>query len=101
MRLETANKLKMNKYQHFEKDIKQYKTTVVPFEVGSHTGHISRENRVSLHSIHKFCRKDVKLKKFIDNISAIAVLGSYLIFNHRNLEPWVAPDPILAPFSNQ
>ena len=74
---------------------------MVPFEVGSHTGHIGRENRKRLHTLHKFCKKDIKLKKFIENISVIAVLGSYMIFNHRNLETWASPDPILAPFSNK
>ena len=101
MWLETASKLKLNKYQHFTTDIKSHTASVVPFEVGSHTGHISRENRKRLHTLHKFCRKDIKLKKFIENISVIAMLGSYMIFNHRNLETWANPDPILAPFSNQ
>ena len=100
-RLKISNKLKMEKYQHFSSDITSHTVTVIPFEIGSHTGHINRENKSSLHTLHKYCRKDVKFKKFQDNISAIAVMGSYYIFNCRNLENWATPDPIFAPFPNQ
>ena len=86
------------KYQHFSKDIKSHEVTVIPFEIGSNTGYVNRDNRIRLHTLHKFCWKDIKLKKFIENISAIAVLGSYLIFNHINQETWVTSDLILAPF---
>ena len=97
MRIETANKLKMNKYQHFSSDIKTHTASVIPFEIGSHTGVISRENKSRLHTLHKFCKKDIKLKKFIENISAISVLSSYMLFNQRNQEHWVNPGPLLAP----
>ena len=100
-RIEAASRLKMDKYQHFQTDIKTVTATVTAFEVGSHTGFVSRENKVRLHSLHKFCRKDIKLKKFVENISAISVLSYYLLFNNRNCKDWTAPDPILAPFSNQ
>ena len=100
-RLKIANKLKMEKYQHFSSDITSHTVTVIPFEIGSHTGQINRENKLSLHTLHKYCKKDIKLKKFLDNISAISVLSSYYIFNCRNLESWATPDPIFAPFSNQ
>ena len=100
-RLEIAHKLKMEKYSHFATDIKSHSVTVIPFEVGSHQGHISRENKERLHTLHKYCKKDVKVKKFRDNISAIALLGSYYIFNCRNQEAWSTPDTILAPFANQ
>ena len=100
-RLKIANKLKMEKYQHFSSDITSHTVTVIPFEIGSHTGQINRENKLSLHTLHKYCKKDIKLKKFLDNISAISVLSSYVIFNCRNLESWATPDPIFAPFSNQ
>ena len=100
-RLETAHKLKMESYSHFITDIQSHTVSVIPFEVGAHTGHISRDNKDRLHSLHKFCKKDVKLKKFRDNISAISLLSSYYIFNCRNQETWSCPDHILAPFSNQ
>ena len=52
-RILTANKLKLEKYQHFSSDITSYKVMVIPFEVGSHTGLVTRENRKSLTTIHR------------------------------------------------
>ena len=100
-RIEAANKLKMDKYQHFSSDITNHTATVVPFEVGSHTGYISTQNKKNLHLLHKFCTKNVKFKKFQENLSSIAILSSYYIFNSRNLTTWSITDPILAPFKNQ
>ena len=100
-RIDTAHSLKSESYSYFSTDIKSHSVSVIPFEVGSNTGHISRENKDRLHTLHKFCKKDVKLKKFRDNISALSVLSSYYIFNCRNQETWSSPDHILAPFSNQ
>ena len=100
-RLEQAHKLKQAKYEHFKTDISSHKVSVIPFEIGSHTGYINRENKANLHSLHKFCKSDIKLKKFKENVSAIAILGSYYIFNCRNDEAWESSDPILPPFSNQ
>ena len=100
-RISTSNKLKFEKYQHFSTDITAYKASVKPFEVGSHTGLITRDNRQTLHSLHKFCLKSVKLSNFIKNISTISVLSSFHIFSSRNQEAWDKGDPILAPFPNQ
>ena len=73
---------------------------VQPFEIGSHTGYISRENKESLAKLHKFCKTDIKLKQFRKNISAIAVLGSYYIFNNRNIESWHKPSEYMQPPMN-
>ena len=100
-RLEVAHKLKQEKYQHFCTDSVNYKLSVVPFEIGSHTGYVNSQNKTSLNTLHKFCQKNIKLKKFTHNISAIAVLGSYYIFNCRNYDNWETMDPILAPFTEQ
>ena len=100
-RLEIAHKLKFEKYQHFISDIHRYSTTVVPFEIGSNTGYINKENKVGLNSLHKFCKKNIKLKKFTNNISAITVMGSYYIFNCRNQNAWEDLNPIEAPFPDQ
>ena len=81
-------------------DIKSHTVKVIPFEIGSHTGYISTENKKSLHTLHKFCKSDIKLKKFIHNISAITVLSSYYIFNARNQENWESMETIHAPFNN-
>ena len=100
-RIETSHKLKFDKYQHFLADIKTHKASVTPFEIGSHTGHISSSNRKNLSEIHKFCKPSIKLKKFIQNISAITILGSFYLFNCRNLETWDNPGIIHPPFTNQ
>ena len=99
-RIEISNKLKLDKYKHFTTDIQNHKVTVTPFEIGSSQGYISRENKTALHSLHKFCQSDIKLKKFKENISAITILASYYIFNCRNLEAWDCTDTINPPFSN-
>ena len=99
-RIETANQLKAHKYSHFESDIMHFKTTVIPFEVGSHTGYLTRNNKTRLASLHKFCKKSIKLKNFERNISAITILGSYYIFNCRSQDLWPEMAPILAPFPN-
>ena len=99
-RIKTAHNLKYEKYQHFTTDVPNYKVSVCPFEIGSNTGYISRENKETLGKLHKFCRKDIKLKLFKRNLSTITVLGSYFIFNNRNLETWHAPsNPISNPMN--
>ena len=100
-RLDTAHTLKMNSYSHFSSDIKTHTVSVIPFEVGSHTGHINNDNKKRLHTLHSYCSKDIKLKRFKENISAISILSSYFIFNCRNQDDWSTPDHILAPFKNQ
>ena len=52
-RISTAHNLKFEKYQHFISDIQAYRVSVHPFEVGSHTGYISRENKDRLKKLHK------------------------------------------------
>ena len=96
-RIDISNKLKLEKYEHFLTDITSLKPSVIPFEIGSNTGFISSRNRTNLKKIHTYCKKNIKLKQFINNISAISILGSYC----RNLTSWEAMDPILAPFPNQ
>ena len=100
-RLDTAHKLKTESYSHFVRDITTHTVTVTPFEVGAHTGHINNDNKKRLKTLHSFCTKDIKLKKFKENISAISILSSHYIFNCRNQEMWSTPDHILAPFPNQ
>ena len=81
-------------------DVSTYKVSVQPFEVGSHTGYISRENKKRLANLHKFCKKDIKIKEFRNSISTISILGSYFIFNNRNTEDWHTPsDYIFKPMN--
>ena len=60
-RIATAHKLKLQKYEHFESDIQTYRVSVYPFEIGSHTGYISSDNKDNLAKLHKFCKRDIKL----------------------------------------
>ena len=75
-RLDTAHKLKSDKYSHLVSDIKTHTVTVTPFEVGAQTGHINSDNKLRLHKLHGFCTKDIKLKKFRENISAISIFST-------------------------
>ena len=93
-RIETAHRLKAKKYQHFSKDITNYKATVIPFEIGSNTGFVSERNKASIKKLHSYCKKGIKLKKFVENISAVTILSSYYIFNCRNNRNWDDLDPI-------
>ena len=100
-RIDISNKLKTEKYEHFLRDITNYKPSVSAFEIGAQTGYITSRNKKSIGSIHKFCQKNIKLKNFTNNISAITVLSSYYIFNCRNFSDWEQSDYISAPFPNQ
>ena len=98
-RIDVANKLKKEKYQHFLKDITQYKPSVIPFEVGSNTGHISQRNKQNFNLLHKYCKKNINLNQFKNNISAISGLSSLFIFNCRNEKNWEPMDYILPPLN--
>ena len=100
-RLDIAHRLKKEKYNHFERDIRHFKTEIIPFEIGSHSGYVSSENKTRLKVLHKFCKKSIKLKQFINNISAICLMSSYYIFNCRGQDLWPEMAPILAPLPNQ
>ena len=99
-RIKISRNLKYQKYQHLISDIGGHSVNIIPFEIGSQTGYISKENKEHIKSLHKFCQSNTKFKKFKQNISALTVLSSYLIFNSRN-HGWGDMDPILPPFPNQ
>ena len=99
-RIKISHNLKYQRYQHLISDIGGQTVNIIPFEIGSQTGYISLDNKDHLKKLHKFCQTNIKLKKFKQNISALAVLSSYLIFNSRN-HGWGDMDPILPPFPNQ
>ena len=99
-RIKISHNLKYQRYQHLVSDIRGQTVNIIPFEIGASTGYVSYENKSHLKSLHKFCQKNIKLKKFTQNISALTVLSSYLIFNSRN-HGWGDMDPIIPPFPNQ
>ena len=93
-----AHTNKENKYAYFLRDITELKPHVTAFEVGAR-GIITRENNDRLKALHKFCRKNIKLKQFIQNISALAVNASFYIFICRKDPVWSAPPLLSAPFT--
>ena len=96
-RIDEANRLKTNKYSHFLTDIRNRNVSIHPFEIGSATGHINDRNKSTLTSLHKFAKKDIPLKSFSSNISAIAILCSYFIFNARKQKEWHSPGYVGPP----
>ena len=88
-------------HAHLVSDSNNLKVNVTPFEVGSHTGYINSDNKKYIHALHKFCKKNIKLKLFMQNMSAISVMSSYYIFNCRNFENWEDMEPIQPPFKHQ
>ena len=97
-RIDAAHVLKTDKYGHFITDIVDYKTEVIAFEVGSHTGLITKENKGRISNLHKYYQKGLKESTFLNNISAIVLLSSYYLFNHRNWSDWSESNPVLGPF---
>ena len=61
---------------------------------------MTRENRDRLRKIHKFTDKSKTLKKFIQDISYIAILSTYYIYIARNEPAWSDP-PFITPPSNK
>ena len=95
-RIDKAHELKMDKYSHFTTDINtNYTTTVTAFEVSSR-GQVSRDNKQRLKTLHQFTDKSTKFKTFMNNISSLAIAGSYYIFVSRK-EPTWAETSTLSP----
>ena len=97
-RIEISHNLKAEKYQHFLTDVTQFKPFVIPFEIGSVSGHMVLKNKPRIAKIQRFCKPDIKLKICLQNIFAISILTSYYIFNCRNTELWETPNLIPAQF---
>ena len=88
---------KSNKYGYLVTDIPQYDVNITAFEVGSR-GLIDSDNKKRLSDIYKLCRKDIKLKTFLHNISALSITSSYYIYCCRKEPQWGAIPPLAAPF---
>jgi hypothetical protein len=88
--IKTRHTYKANKYSHFTRDITNYKATVIPFEVGAR-GYLTTENEQSLRKICSFSEKGTKTKDFLESISKLAIMGSYLIFTARKQPTWGSP----------
>ena len=94
--IEKRNSDKM-KYGHFPTDFTPLKCHLLCFEV-SNKGFISDRNHNNLNHIHKFIKAGTKLSHFKQNISALALLGSFHIWNCRSDEEFVVPHFLPPPF---
>ena len=86
---------KNDKYEHLKEEIRNYTTQIFAFEIGAR-GYISRENRKRLKIIHKFCKSDIQLKEFEENIARLSINASYYIYLCRDQTEWVTPS-LLSP----
>jgi hypothetical protein len=98
--IKKRNVQKTDKYSHFLQDITCHTPTLTCFEVGVR-GYISPENNSRLKTLHKFCKPDIKLKNFKQNISALSIYSSYAIFCNRKEPLWVDPGYLSPPIMNQ
>jgi hypothetical protein len=89
--IKVRNTEKTNKYSHFITDITSHNVFLTAFEVGAR-GFLSTENTNRLKEIHKhYCLKTVNQSKFLHNISALAITGSYYIYTARKQPTWSTP----------
>ena len=93
-----AHTTKQNKYAYLLTDVTTFKPSVTAFEIGAR-GFVSKQNGERLKLLHKFCKPGLKLKQFVDNISAISVNSSYFMFINRKEGVWCEPPPLCAPFN--
>ena len=92
--IDKAHAAKIDKYNHFRSDIEDFSVNVEAFEIGSR-GYVTPDNRKRIKQLQKYCKTTTKIKKFIENLSAISVNCSYFIFLCRNDKSWPNP-PLLS-----
>ena len=95
LNIQKRHQEKENKYSHFLTEITQLKPSLVCWEIGSR-GFIDQENKARLKLLHNFCKKGLKFKTFMENISSLAVNASYFLFINRKSPEWETP-PLLNP----
>jgi hypothetical protein len=87
---------KANHYAHFCTDITTHTTTVTAFEVGAR-GFLTSDNMKRLKYIYNFTTKKMKQKTFLENCSALAIMGSFYIFTARKEPTWSNPGYLSPP----
>ena len=92
----SRHKHKADKYAHFCTDITTHKTTVTAFEVGVR-GFLTSDNLKRLKYIYTFTTKNMSQKKFIENCSALAIMGSFYLFTARKEPTWSNPGYLTPP----
>jgi len=92
-RIATAHSLKLQKYEPLTADLttRGWKTFLLPFEVGSR-GHLTKNNRSSLQTLIKLSNTSLKPIEVCNNVSKLAIVGSYKIFISRKEPAWISPD---------
>ncbi len=87
--IDKARSYKMDRYASLLNDIKDngFKCDLICLEVGSR-GLVTKDNKLSIRSIAKIVGTK-KVRDLWRDVSRIAVLGSYAIFNARFASQWV------------
>ena len=98
--IEERHLSKQNKYAHFIQDITTHKVTITAFEISSR-GLITKRNQGHLHSLHKLCKKGIKLGIFMKNISTLSIYSSYHLWLCRSDPQFVKPPFLKASFHNK
>ena len=95
--IEKANILKNLKYLGIKSDLEEagWSCQLLPFEVGSR-GHVTKRNRKTIYEASQRNSIKLKHKEIIKDISKIALLCSFSIFQARCQPDWQEP-PFLHP----
>ena len=96
--IEIQHNQKINKYFHFTNEMTGYKCNVTCFEISS-LGFITPRNNNSLKQLHKFITPIIKLSRFKEDISSLAIYSSYHIFLCRSETIFSSP-PYLEPHNS-
>ena len=92
--IDSANARKTEKYSSLKSDIdlSGYKCQLICFEIGSR-GLVTRNNKKKLAEITRFAKNGgkMKMKCHYQQISKLAVLTSYSIYNARREPEWFSP----------
>ena len=87
--VQRSHNYKVNKYSALTSDIKKkgFKCQLICFEVGSR-GHLTKDNKGSIRNLLKFVRKGKQQKQLCQELSKLALVTSYGIYNARNEPQW-------------
>ena len=67
---------------------------LAPIEVGS-IGIITKANKETIKKVAKDNNTRIEIKKFIQEISKLALISSFSIFHARNEPSWTDPPPLI------
>ena len=95
--IESANTYKSTKYNDLKKDLEKagWKTKLIPFEIGSR-GLVTKRNKTTISKALKEVKIKINLKKLFIDLSKIALLCSYSIYQAHGQQTWQDP-PYLTP----